>query len=240
MLVAANRDEHYDRPSAAPSLLGRNPKIFAGQDLRAGGTWLGVNEYGLLVGVLNRKTSTGQEPGGQFRSRGLLCLDLLNCTSVSQACEILGKQGDVAYRPFTLVFADENAACVAHNPVADMVVAKLEAGLHVFSNAAEFDTRSEKVNRAYRRFADLIDASRWSSDPPSYRVSMLAQILGDHTLGNGFDGPNEAICVHGDISGTVSSSIIRYSRAVREFTNFYSSGAPCQSPFLPQASLPIR
>jgi uncharacterized protein with NRDE domain len=55
LVVAANRDEHYDRPAAPPALLNADPAILAGRDLRAGGTWLGVNEHGLLAGILNRR-----------------------------------------------------------------------------------------------------------------------------------------------------------------------------------------
>jgi uncharacterized protein with NRDE domain len=240
LLVAANRDEHYDRPSAPPSVLGTEPKIFAGKDLRAGGTWLGVNDCGLLVGILNRKGTTGQNTGRPLRSRGLLCLDLLSSTTPSEACKRLRSQGDVTYQPFTVVFANKSAAWVAHNGAAGIVPARLGAGLHVFSNSAEFDAGSEKVTRAYRRFATLIDSSQGRPDPPTNTVSGLAQILGDHTAADGANGPNDAICVHGDVSGTVSSSIIQYSRSAREFQNFYSAGAPCQSPFISQPSLPIR
>ena len=77
VIIAANRDEHYDRPSAPPALWSTRPKILAGKDLLAGGTWLGVNEHGLLVGILNRRSNSEPDPLTQTRSRGLLCLDLL-------------------------------------------------------------------------------------------------------------------------------------------------------------------
>ena len=86
LIVAANRDEHYDRPSAAPSLIETTPKIIAGRDLRAGGTWLGVNSAGLMVGVLNRHLD-GNSPVADARSRGLLCMELLRCMS-SAAAEV--------------------------------------------------------------------------------------------------------------------------------------------------------
>jgi len=240
LLVAANRDEHYDRPAAAPSLVETKPKIFAGKDLRAGGTWLGINEHGLLVGVLNRRASTEQDAPHEFRSRGLLCLDLLKCESLDEARGILATQGEVAYRPFTLVLADENAAWAAHNRASVIHSERLDPGLYVFSKTAEFDRRSEKVNRAYRRFATLIDRPPRLADSSSERVSDLAEILGDHAAENESTSVKDAICVHGDVAGTVSSSIICYSRSDREFKHFYSAGAPCQSRFLPQPSLAIR
>lgn len=240
LVVAANRDEKYDRPSALPSLVGTKPRIFAGKDLRAGGTWLGVNESGLLAGILNRKASAGNDPRNNFRSRGLLCLDLLGCRTVGQACGVLASQGKAAYQPFTLVLADENEAWVAHNGASRIALTRLGAGLHVFSNTYEFDERSEKIHRAYGRFAQLIDALRRCSDQGPHGVSALAEVLGDHTLGDGGNEPKEAICVHGDGSGTVSSSVVFYSRHGREFQNFFSAGAPCQTPFLRYPSLPVR
>ena len=240
LLLAANRDEHYDRPSASPSLLGTKPQIFAGKDLRVGGTWLGVNEHGLLAGILNRKALAGQDPRERFRSRGLLCLDLLKCASLGEARSVLAAQAQVAYQPFTLVFADENDAWVAYNGDGKITHVRLGVGLHVFSNTADVDRQSEKANRAYRRFAELIDTPQQCSDRSSDKVSALAKVLGDHTLGNGYNGPSEAICVHGDVSGTVSSSIIFYARSAHEFQNFFTSAAPCRSPFLPYPNLAVR
>ena len=86
LLVAANRDEHFDRPSAPPSLLNNRPKLIAGKDLSAGGTWLGVNEFGLMAGILNRRINNGVAlPATVARSPGLLCLELLQLPSVAAA-----------------------------------------------------------------------------------------------------------------------------------------------------------
>ncbi len=239
-MVAANRDEHYDRPSASPRLLGNEPKILAGQDLRVGGTWLGVNEHGLLAGILNRKSAAGQNAREQYRSRGLLCLDLLKCSNLGEAGALLVSQAQVRYQPFTLVFADEGEAWVAHNGAAGIRRVQLGVGLHVFSNTAEFDGQSEKRTRAYGRFTGLIDTLRQCSGRSLDKVSALAEVLKDHTLGKSSNGPNEALCVHGEASGTVSSSIIFYSGVAREFQHFFNAAPPCQAPFSPGPTLAVR
>ena len=79
LLVAANRDEFLDRPSAEPAVIAYRPAVFAGQDLSAGGTWFGVNEHGMVVGLLNRRQAAGLDP--TRRSRGLLCLEILQTRS---------------------------------------------------------------------------------------------------------------------------------------------------------------
>ncbi|MCX8036340.1 MAG: NRDE family protein, partial [Candidatus Sumerlaeia bacterium] len=73
LVVAANRDERYDRPGEPPRLLCAKPRVFGGCDSLAGGTWLAVNQWGMVVAVTNRPR-TGV-PQGPLRSRGLLALD---------------------------------------------------------------------------------------------------------------------------------------------------------------------
>ena len=84
ILVAANREEYIDRPSLPPSIQSGKPRVLCGIDQKAGGSWLGVNQNGLFVGLCNRATAT---PLFGQRSRGLLALDLLRCTSASRALE---------------------------------------------------------------------------------------------------------------------------------------------------------
>jgi len=74
LLVAANRDELFDRPSAPPAEV--EPGVVAGRDLAAGGAWLGYNSHGLFVAVTNRK-SPASTPDAL--SRGLLVREALRC-----------------------------------------------------------------------------------------------------------------------------------------------------------------
>ena len=43
LVAAANRDEFYDRPTALANWWDDHPHIYAGRDLQAGGTWMGVS-----------------------------------------------------------------------------------------------------------------------------------------------------------------------------------------------------
>ena len=82
ILVAANRDEFYDRPSTTPSIQSGKPRILSGVDQQAGGTWLGVNQHGLFVAACNRRKLI---PPVVPRSRGVLCRELLRSTSAQEA-----------------------------------------------------------------------------------------------------------------------------------------------------------
>ena len=57
LVVAANRDELLARPAVPPFLWPREPgapRILSPRDEVAGGTWLGLNEHALFVGITNR------------------------------------------------------------------------------------------------------------------------------------------------------------------------------------------
>lgn len=71
LLLAANRDEFFDRPTAPLHAwtLPDGTTVLAGRDLKAGGTWLGVSETGRVAMLTNvRSPDTGQA----WRSRGEL------------------------------------------------------------------------------------------------------------------------------------------------------------------------
>ena len=72
--LAANRDEFYSRPSAALSEWPDAPGVFAGRDLQAGGTWLGVTAQGRFAALTNIRDPR-QKAGP--RSRGALTADYL-------------------------------------------------------------------------------------------------------------------------------------------------------------------
>ena len=52
VVIAANRDEYLARPALPPTLLCADPQIVGGKDLQASGTWLGLNEHGVVAGLL--------------------------------------------------------------------------------------------------------------------------------------------------------------------------------------------
>ena len=241
LLVAANRDEHFDRPSAPPVEIVGATRIVAGRDLRVGGTWLGVNEHGLLAGILNRRQNDNGNSDWQStstRSRGLLCMDLLQLESVADGVEFLTGHGS-AYSPFTVIIADRQTAWVAYNNHEPRIVAKqLDAGLHVFSSAAELDLNSAKADRAHPRFAQL--KTRMEPAQSSRWLSELRSVLADHTLRDGSNDPGDAICVHRESTGTVSSSIVALTAQHPRFETFFCPGPPCQNDFAGPLSLTVR
>ena len=84
LLVAANRDEYLDRPAEPPALRRWNGRtVLAPRDVRAGGTWLGLNDAGVFAALTNRPNAT---PDPTRRSRGLLVVDALAASRRGSGC----------------------------------------------------------------------------------------------------------------------------------------------------------
>lgn len=238
LIVAANRDELFTRPSAQPSLLSENPVVFGGQDLLVGGTWLGVNEYGLLAGIVNRRMETAED-SSTLRSRGLLCLDILHAKNPLEARALLERERGFAYRPFNLLFADAEQAYIAYNKGQTVSWIRLENGLHVIGNTAIYGTGSDKMAHAYFLFSHVKDGWQKELERAS-GVRALKAVLSDHTLRKDSKDPRDAICVHGVHYGTVSSTIVVYTGAEKRFHYYHASASPCRSDYEEFPSLEVR
>ena len=105
VLLAANRDEMLDRPWLPPARHWPDrAEVVAGLDELAGGTWLGINDHGVVAGILNRQHSLG--PAAGMRSRGELVLEALDHADAAGAAAALAGLNTHAYRPFNLIVAD--------------------------------------------------------------------------------------------------------------------------------------
>jgi uncharacterized protein with NRDE domain len=230
LVVGANRDEYFNRPTAPPCILLDHPLVFGGKDLWAGGTWLGVNEHGLLVGILNRR-SEGEKEKSRERSRGLLCLDVLKAGSPAQACSLLRREKGSAYQPFNLFFADADEAFVAYNVGEHIEWVGLERGIHVLSNTSIYDPPSGRGGHARRLLPVGTGQERDNvRDHPSF-IGRLKGILSSHGLCDEAAKSSEALCVHRSEYGTVSSSVIFYQGDEKQFHFYHASGPPCRSEY---------
>ncbi len=77
LLMLANRDEFYARPTQAADFWADNPQILAGKDLQSGGTWMGVNRNGRFAAITNYRNGL-EEPLKNAPSRGDLVAEFLN------------------------------------------------------------------------------------------------------------------------------------------------------------------
>lgn len=207
--VAANRDELLARPSRPPGAFATDPLVVAPRDERAGGTWVGYNEHGLLVAVTNRRTDIEGE-----RSRGLLVGDALARESVADALShVESELAARTYAGFNLVLADANEALLLEW---DGVLRRteLDPGVHVVVNDG-LDDASEK-GAAIRTAAAPgtgEDARAW--------LERAKTVLADHEI---------PACVHADEYGTKSSSLIVVD-ADGDGAYWFAPGPPCETTY---------
>ena len=223
LLVAANRDEFLDRPTADPRLLASDPWVVGGQDLDAGGTWFGVNGAGLVVGLLNRRRPEPPDP--QRQSRGLLTMAMLQQPGIDTARRALEAIDGAAYNAFNLLVADRHAALVVTNRGGAIQVTELDPGLHLLTNLELNDPTCPRIAKSWAQFHAVDVAS--AADPASL-VPRLRAILADHSTA--LDPRAEVIdtlCVHRGPYGTRSSSIVAADAAGR-LRYWHAPGPPCR------------
>ncbi len=169
VIFAGNRDEMSDRPWKAPARHWPDrPEVVAGLDVLAGGSWLGVNDHGVLACVLNRYGSLG--PAAGKRSRGELVLDALEHADAVDAAAALSALDPEAFRSFNLVIADSRDAFWLKNSGA--AGAKIEThaipeGLSMLTAQDLDDDSSPRIARYLPRFRETllpdVEAGDWRS-----------------------------------------------------------------------------
>lgn len=236
-VIAANRDEYLDRPATVPTELCRHPQVIGGKDLIAGGTWLGVSEYGLVAGILNRHTPPATNPN--LRSRGLLCLDALRCASLKEAADLVQDQDGARYNPFNLLVTSGTTAFVAQNRGDGIRLSWLAPGLHLLTNLDLDDFECPRISRSFSRFQAVAAQPRIARNQPLMR-QRLVEILADHsTQLDPRSGLPNSLCIHRSGYGTRESSLI-FVEKDRRIEHFFAPGPPCTTAFAPAAVPPLR
>ena len=227
LIVAANRDELFTRPTSPPAILDPTIGIFGGRDDLAGGTWLGVNRHGLVAALLNRRTSEPADPAR--RSRGQLCLDMLRADSAAAARASLDRENGAAYyNPFNLLVADRRDAWIATNHGPSMTITAVGAGLHLITNLDLNDPTCPRIAASYQLFSALLADDAPSPAGAEFR-NRLRGLLSSHDteLDPRSGGFGNSLCLHSAEYGTRSSTLIFLDLSGR-WTYFHANDAPCR------------
>lgn len=240
LLVAANRDELYDRPAEPITVLrGERPRILGGRDEVAGGTWLAVNSAGVLAALTNQPSATRDETK---RSRGELPLAFAAYPDAATAvAEVCGRLDPADYNPCWLLVGDRHTLfSIDLTGGSRPAVQELPPGTYVLENAP---LRRESAKQ--QRVAALVDAAL-AADGSGGAAAALARVLCDHQPAagpqpappGGLPRPAEmsAACVHTELYGTRSAMIVSVPPAGLPAVQV-AAGAPCTAPLLDQASL---
>jgi len=160
LVVAANRDEFFARPSAPAAFWPEAPQVCAGRDLEAGGTWLGISRNQRFAALTNFRE--GRQSAVGCRSRGELVADFLTGTvaPLDYLASVASHAGD--YNGFNLFVGDADSLAYYANRGAQPPQ-RLAAGIYGLSNHL-LDTPWPKLATARRAFAESL-ASLPASEP---------------------------------------------------------------------------
>jgi len=116
LVVAANRDEFFARPTAAVDFWTDAPQVLAGRDLQAGGTWMGITREGRFAALTNFRDPSQNATGAP--SRGHLVADFLRGTE--SPTDYLDRIDDLSSRcnGFNLLLGNRNELW-CHSNMAD-------------------------------------------------------------------------------------------------------------------------
>lgn len=238
VVLAANRDELYARPTRPPERLG--PRIVGGRDVLSGGTWMAIRDDGQFAAVTNQRVLEQPPPG--LRSRGLAVLE---CASAEDQEAYVRALDPDSYASMNLVFGSAREVSVAYlrREPGGAEIARLAPGLHVLCNdvigAAGFP-RGERLRGLIT--VALADQPAWPTLWPR-----LARALGDHARVPAKDTPASslppevanqltAVCIHGEHYGTRSASLVALDPGrVRAY--LATDGPPGETPFTDRMSL---
>ena len=151
LVVAANRDEFFARPSLHASFWTEAPDVFAGRDLQAGGTWLGVSRQQRFAALTNYRE--GRRHVADAPSRGALAADFLTGNSTPESyLEALACRG-AEYNGFNLFVCDGRRLAYYSNRGPGP--SWLAPGIYGLSNHL-LDTPWPKLSAARKAFAQAL------------------------------------------------------------------------------------
>lgn len=243
LVIAANRDELYARPTRAPERIAESPRIAGGVDALSGGTWLAVRADGRFAAVTNQRVM--KSPPAGLRSRGLAVTELAAAEDPDAYAAAIDP---AAYASMNLVWntpRGEVRVAYARREERTLEIERLERGVHVLCNDRVGSCEFTRGTRLQRGIEDAIAASggSWPAIAPR-----LAQLLGDHTRVAPPESPLwahlpaevarelTALCIHTPFYGTRSSTIVALAPG-RMVGYLHADGPPCTTPFVDRRAL---
>ena len=200
LVIAANRDEDYLRPTIPAAAWEDAPDVVGGRDLEAGGSWLAVRRSGRFAAVTNLRGAVRAT-----RSRGSLVRDFVTSrVDASTYAEVVQAEAG-RYAGFHLVVGDESGDLRALTPGLGR---RLGPGIHAFSNAAAGEEWSKVA------FAATALGEALRHDPETLTERLMEFLA----TPRGASAVEDEVFIAGERYGTRSSTVIVVSPGEIVFT----------------------
>lgn len=229
LVIAANRDENPNR-IAYPwekriyAQKNKTSQIYVYSPIDVlGGTWIGVNSYGMFAAITNWDLDMNLHGQG-MKSRGLLLLDILKTSSHNDFLEVLDISAK-EYKPFNIIIGSDKLLLHVSCDHKDINLKHLEPGLHI-STGLGFNTgcvREQFIRKELtKKFKDF-------SQP--VHPDNLLELMSAHNDGIGSE---DSVCVHDSEHKweTRSSAGIYYDNSCNSWNVRHIDSAPCKNPII--------
>lgn len=218
-VLLCNRDERHTRKPARGPRLGilRGVSFIAPVDGDHGGSWIGANQFGLTLCLLNSYDPANPRVSDRvYTSRGLLLKDLLDCHSSQQ---VIDRVGDLKLEPFqafimVVLSVDQPALLIDWNGRQTSTDLNGEARMPLTSSSLQ-DPNVVELRR--KLFCDLM-VQQGKPD-----AGLLYQFHRSHLPERG----PYSVCMHRHDASTVSLSVVTVTPETVAFS--YHSNCPCRS-----------
>jgi uncharacterized protein with NRDE domain len=177
LMVAANRDEFYQRPTAPIHFWEDDPEILAGRDLEKMGTWMGVTKSGRFAALTNYRNPKEVTEGK--RSRGELVANALQFKGdIREYMESLGRNND-AYPGYNLLAGDGDELYYYSNIGQELK--KMTPGIYGVSNHL-LNTEWPKVQAGKEGLAAILNRNQEDYVEPLLTLLQKADQAPDEIL----------------------------------------------------------
>lgn len=214
LVLLANRDEFYDRPTAPAAFWEDARSLLAGRDLRAGGTWLGITGKGRFAALTNYRDPATVKDNAP--SRGKLVSDFLQGRQAPEAYLHRLSQRAARYNGFSLLVGNPDELFYFSNRGTQT---RLSPGIYGMSNHL-LDTPWPKVERGKQAFRDLLERERRPA--PEALLALLAdrsrppdEGLPATGVGLEWERVLSPLFIESPIYGTRSSTVLLIDRRER-------------------------
>ena len=237
LILGANRDEQISRPWKPPARHWPDrPDVIAGLDELGGGSWMGLNDFGVVACILNRRGTLGPQDGKL--SRWEIVLDALDHPDAVVAADALRHLDGRAFRDFNLVIADNRDAYwlkLDASASPSVSITEIPEGLSMLTASDMNDLSSPRIARFLPEFQSAEIPQPDKNDWLAWQALFAAN--------PNLESPDNSMCFRTESGfGTSSSSLLALPSMEGSIEDppqrlkwLFSAGPPDSVPYEPMA-----